>query len=177
MRWNFLTVGDKNPIMFNDMLCECARVEIGPQLGGLGCVCGGSGCVCVWGEAVIFKSLPPLSCSFELQTVRTRYFFFLLKLMKLTLLLVLRLARFLLKKAAHVAGVFKKCTSSHGVQMPSKSRFTWFVSVVPVIGLLVFTQCSPCNSMARCAVIYLVSKEYIHHGEITHLNMTLQQEY
>lgn len=53
MRRNFLTVGDKNPIMFNDMLCECARVEIGPQLGGWGGL----------GGAVIFKRLPPLSAA------------------------------------------------------------------------------------------------------------------
>lgn len=31
---HFLTVGDKNPIMFNDMLCECAWVESGLQLRG-----------------------------------------------------------------------------------------------------------------------------------------------
>lgn len=109
--------------------------------------------VCVRGGGHLQKSASPLSCSFELQTVHTHAIFLLLKLMKLTLLL----DRFLLKMAAHVAGVFKKCTSSRGVQMPSKSRFTWFVSVVPVIGLLVFTQCSRCNSTARCAVIYLVS--------------------
>lgn len=33
------------------------------------------------------------------------------------------------------------------------------------------------NSNEGCAVIYLVSKEYFCHREITHLNMTLQQEY
>lgn len=44
MQRYFLTVTDKNPIMFNDMLCECAWVEIGLQLRG-----------------VIFKSLPTLS--------------------------------------------------------------------------------------------------------------------
>lgn len=43
MQRYFLTVSDKNPIMFNDMLCECAWVEIGLQLRG-----------------VIFKSLPTL---------------------------------------------------------------------------------------------------------------------
>lgn len=34
MQRYFLTVGDKNPIMFNDMLCECAWVESGLQLRG-----------------------------------------------------------------------------------------------------------------------------------------------
>jgi len=34
MQLYFLTVGDKNPIMFNDMLCECAWVESGLQLRG-----------------------------------------------------------------------------------------------------------------------------------------------
>lgn len=35
MRWYFLTVSDKNPIMFNDMLCEYCAVEIGPRHGGV----------------------------------------------------------------------------------------------------------------------------------------------
>lgn len=56
MRRNFLTVGDKNPIMFNDMLCECARVEIGPQLGGWG------------GGGHLQTSASPLSGGFELHT-------------------------------------------------------------------------------------------------------------
>ena len=34
MQRYFLTVSDKNPIMFNDMLCECAWVEIGLKLRG-----------------------------------------------------------------------------------------------------------------------------------------------
>lgn len=41
MRRYFLTVGDKNPIMFNDMLCEYCVVEIGPLHGGGGVVGGG----------------------------------------------------------------------------------------------------------------------------------------
>lgn len=167
MRRNFLTVGDKNPIMFNDMLCECARVEIGPQLGG-------------WGGAVIFKRLPPLSAA-ALNCTRARthvhahlslLFFFFLKLMKLTLPSVLRQKGFL-----RVGGAAEGSASLLGVLLPSKCRFTWLVSGVPVIGLLACTRCRPRNSTGRCAVIYLVSKEYIHHGEITHLNMTLQQEY
>lgn len=40
MRRYFLTVGDKNPIMFNDMLCEYCAVEIGPLHGG-----GREGCL------------------------------------------------------------------------------------------------------------------------------------
>lgn len=36
MRRYFLTVSDKNPIMFNDMLCEYCAVEIGPLHGGGG---------------------------------------------------------------------------------------------------------------------------------------------
>lgn len=35
MRRYFLTVSDKNPIMFNDMLCEYCAVEIGPRHGGV----------------------------------------------------------------------------------------------------------------------------------------------
>lgn len=34
MQRYFLTVGDKNPIMFNDMLCECGWAESGLQLRG-----------------------------------------------------------------------------------------------------------------------------------------------
>lgn len=123
MRRNFLTVGDKNPIMFNDMLCECARVEIGPQLGG-------------WGGAVIFKRLPPLSAA-ALNCTRTRThkhahlspLSFFLKLMKLTLPSVLPQKGFL-----RVGGAGEGSESLHGVLLPSKSRFTWFVSGVPVIG-------------------------------------------
>lgn len=59
MRWNFLTVGDKNPIMFNDMLCECARVEIGLQLGG-----------CGWGGH-LQKSASPLSGGLNCSGART----------------------------------------------------------------------------------------------------------
>lgn len=45
-------------------------------------------------------------------------------------------------------------------------------------GFSIHTVCSrPHNSNEGCAVIYLASKEYFRHGEITHLNMTLQQEY
>lgn len=71
MRRNFLTVGDKNPIMFNDMLCECARVEIGPQLGG-------------WGGGHLQTSASPLSGGFELHThthacTSLLFFFFFIK--------------------------------------------------------------------------------------------------
>lgn len=43
MRRYFLTVSDKNPIMFNDMLCEYCAVEIGPRHGGAGAPGAGGG--------------------------------------------------------------------------------------------------------------------------------------
>lgn len=51
MRRYFLTVSDKNPIMFNDMLCEYCAVEIGPRHGG------GGRCAWRWWWFV-FRSLP-----------------------------------------------------------------------------------------------------------------------
>lgn len=53
MRQYFLTVSDKNPIMFNDMLCEYCAVEIGPWF-GWGVATGGGG-----GDGLSSDAPPP----------------------------------------------------------------------------------------------------------------------
>lgn len=55
MRQYFLTVSDKNPIMFNDMLCEYCAVEIGPWF-GWGVATGSGG-----GDGLSSDAPPPLS--------------------------------------------------------------------------------------------------------------------
>lgn len=52
MQWYFLTVSDKNPIMFNDMLCEYCAVEIGLGMGG---------CAWWWWWWFVFRSLSAVS--------------------------------------------------------------------------------------------------------------------